>query len=94
MLLLVDRRERVLWTVLRDDLHVERARGGNARPEAREDDLVNIGDLDEHGLLGDEEYVFLEHEEIALYRFQIRFEPRVPRSAERAGYQIDSWGRA
>ena len=86
MLFLVDRRERVLWTVLRDDLHVERARGGDARPETGKDNLVDIGDLDEHGLLGDEEDIFLEHEEVTLYGFQIRFEPRVPRSAGRAGY--------
>lgn len=51
VLLLVDRRERVFGSVLRDDLHVERARGGDAGSKAGKDDLVDIGDFDEHGLL-------------------------------------------
>ena len=83
MLLFVDRGERVLWAVLRDDLHVERPCGGDARSKAGEDDLVDIGDFDEHRLLGDEEDVFLEHEEVALYGFQICFESWEPVSAGR-----------
>jgi len=36
--------------VLRDDLHVERARGGNASADPGKDNLVDIGDFDKHGL--------------------------------------------
>ena len=91
MLLLVDRCEGVLWTVLRDDLHVERPRGGDACSETREDDLVDIGNFDEHRLLRDEKDVFLEHEEVALNGFQIRFEPWMPASAGQGGDQVGRW---
>ena len=80
--------------MLRDYLHVERPRSGDARAEAGEYDLVDIGDFDEHRLLGDEEYIFLEHKEVALHSFQIRFEPRVPVAAGHVGRQVDRWGRA
>ena len=50
MFLFVDGRECVFGPQLRDDLHVERARGGDAGPDAGKDDLVDIGDFDEHRL--------------------------------------------
>ena len=78
MLLLVDRRERVLGPELRDDLHIERARGGDAGADAGKDDLMNVGDFDEHGLFRDEEDEFFEHEEIALDGFQVCLQARMP----------------
>ena len=83
VLLFIDRRECVLGAVLRDDLHVERARGGNARPNAGKDDLMDVGDFDEHRLLGNEEDEFFEHEEIALDGFQVGLETGMPISAEK-----------
>lgn len=77
--LLVDRRERVLRSCLGDDLEIERTSGGSthARANAREDTLVDIRELDERRLFGDEEDVFFEDEEIALYSLEVRFDPRV-----------------
>ena len=81
MLLFVDGRKCVFGPMLRDDLHVECARGGNAGPDAGKDDLVDIGDFDEHRLFRDEEDELVKHEEVALYSFQVCFEARVPISA-------------
>jgi len=67
--------------VFRDDLHVERARSGDASPDAGKDDLMNIGNFDEHWLFRDEEDELVKHEEIALYSFQICFETRMTISA-------------
>lgn len=86
MLLFVDGRECVFGPVLRDDLHVECPRGGDAGPDAGKDDLMDIGDFDEHWLFRDEEDELVEHEEIALYGFQVCFEARKPISA--ASYRI------
>lgn len=81
MLLFVDGRECVLGPVFRDDLHVERTRGGDAGPDAGKDDLMNIGDFDEHWLFRDEEDELVKHEEIPLYGFQVCFEAWKPISA-------------
>ena len=86
MLLLVNGRERVLGPVFRDDLHVERTRSGDAGPYAGKDDLMNIGDFDEHWLFRDEEDELVKHEEIALHGFQVCFEARKAISA--ASYKI------
>lgn len=80
MLLFIDRSECIFWPVLRDDLHVERTRCGNASPDAGKDDLVNIRDFDEHWLFRDEDKL-VKHEEIALYGFQVCFETRMTISA-------------
>ena len=86
MLLFVDGCECVLGPVFRDNLHVERTRGGDAGPDAGKDDLMNIGDFDEHWLFRDEEDEFVKHKEIALYCFQVCLEARMPISA--ASYKI------
>jgi hypothetical protein len=43
--------------------------------------LVDIGDFDQHRLFRDEEDELVEHEEVALYGFQVCFEARMPISA-------------
>jgi hypothetical protein len=76
MLLLIDRGKRILRAALRDNLHIKRARGsGDA--EAGENALVDVGEFNERGLLGDEEDVFFEHEEVALDRLEVGFDTRV-----------------
>jgi hypothetical protein len=78
VLLFIDRRERIFGPMFRDDLHIKRAGSGNASPNARKDDLMDVGDFYEHRLLRDEKNEFFEHEEIALNSFQVGFETGVP----------------
>ena len=59
---------------------------GNASHDAGNDDLMNIGDFNEHWLFRDEEDELVKHEEIALYGCQVCFEARMPISA--ASYKL------
>jgi len=52
--------------------------GGDAGPNVGKDNLMNIGDFDEHWLFRDEEDEVVKYEEITLYGFQVCFEARMP----------------
>ena len=82
MLVLVDRGESILRPGLSHDLEVESAcatcsaQAGAA--DTREDGLVDVRELNEDGLFGDEEDGFFEEEKVALDGFKIGFDSWMP----------------
>ena len=63
----------MLRPALCDDLEIECACGGSAHAcaDTGENDLMDVGELDERRLLGDKEDVFFEQEEVALNGFEV-----------------------
>ena len=84
VLLLVDRGECVLGPALGDDLEIEGAAGGtHVSAHTRVDDLLDVRELDQRRLFGDEEDVFFEQEEVSLDGFQVGFDACVAVAAVR-----------
>jgi hypothetical protein len=79
MLFLINRSKCVLRSALCNDFQVKRAGRccAHADANAREDALMNIGNLDKGRLLGYKEDVFLKHEQVALNGFQIGLDARM-----------------
>ena len=85
MFISIDRREIVFWTALSHDFKVESSsrRSSCTGTYTGKDYLVDVANLDQSRLFGDEEDITFKEEEIALNGFEIGFETWVAVSARK-----------